>query len=87
MIASPVQIGPPGAPVYSLSYYHGMTRRRGWVTPCIMSPRGDPTNHHWVIDPVWGELILQRVTPDSATHFIVVCKPFPGMLWADVVLK
>jgi hypothetical protein len=40
----------------------------GWTTPCIVTERGTYSNHHYTEDGLIGE----RVTPDSATHFIVV---------------
>lgn len=43
----------------------------GWTTYCVMSPRGTPTNHHWKV--VNGqEYITERVTPETATHAIIV---------------
>lgn len=53
-----------------------MSDRRGWVEPCVMSPRGNPSNHHSDQDGNIGA----RVSLEDATHFIVVAKGSVGLL-------
>lgn len=40
----------------------------GWTTYCIISPTGNPSNFHYTDNG----LLDKRVTPDDATHVIVV---------------
>lgn len=56
--------------------WHPEYRGRGWVTPSVMSASGYPTNHHWQIDPVFGVIMTDRVTAETATHFVVVIPHF-----------
>jgi hypothetical protein len=43
----------------------------GRVVYCVESPRGNPSNRHFAIDPVWGEVIGARVTKEAATMAII----------------
>ncbi len=61
------------------------TPLKGWVTPCVLSSRGSPTNHHWRIDPQWGEVLTDRVTTNTATCFIVVAVDVNGRTWPEIV--
>lgn len=54
---------------------------RGWATPCVMSPDGNPTNFHMTAD----NHLVDRVTGETATHLIVVAIPGKGKVWPDVV--
>lgn len=52
----------------------------GHVTCCVLSPRGEVTNFHRSIDPIWGEVITNRVQLNTATHAIVAVAGFGGQV-------